>query len=493
MEKLLETEELREFEYLSERFKEKEADDVEQVRFFAEIFEDEWIKITIIRVDLIKKLVMKSFVPSRRGKTFRTVTYDEFDIGDEICKFVRKNLMNIKNLKSYSLKDISYLDSILNSIVIENGKLSILGIEELSKDKKFYIEKIIEIFEKRKNDKVYINEKDMFLEEYRDTIDLGKKWMKIKERDDLEGLRSTYIKNDVLIPMPECVRIKFLSCLNVYRNTATHYSFFSMKMIAEVFDNYKDLYYQNEINAILNFLALEEIHGLYVMYGNDHFGKRENYILEKYKKIFADKFFKTLRKKANKIGRKMIPGKEKFPELFDYGQGNRSIENLDKREEFEIDSYKISETDNRMINFSIKLRDNEYGILYMGYRTFKLLNDDFIKDGDEILYRIKYLKDVSYTIDGVEYKIKTGKLGGYVSKKAFIFEDVIILPGAKVEEFAIIGAGAVIDKDVVVKRCTRIYKYNFKVDESNVGSFYNEAFTLSEEEIEFLEWGERVF
>ncbi len=460
------------------------------VSYFEELGRMDSLKI---RIDLIKDLTLKNLIPARRHRIKRELSKKEYNILFKIRDSIVMNLFSSEDFMFESSEAILKLETILNEIILKDGELYF--IPKTEEEGGFNGKNLIEILEEEREEEIFVNENEVFLKEY----DFGEEWLNNQREDGLYSLRRTNLEDNNLIPLPDIVRDAFLNFLSKYRGLF-HKPFVSMNTLKDIFINYKELYTKNEINSILNMLSIEDDLGRYrfevpysIFYTTFYiYDSREKTIIDEYGRIFGRDFMINYFEKTNEIKKLYdvdeVDGKEDFPAL-DRCDNCLIInrKKLKKGPEYNILGWKIPNFEKEFMKFTVQLRDKIDGNLCMGNKTFKLLNDDFIKKGRELLYRIEYLKDVSYTINGVTYKVEKGMLGGYVSKKSFICEDVIILKGAEVMSFVFLSTGVVVDNGVTLKRYSRVYKYNFKVDKNNVDSFNGRKFNLRKELVEVLE------
>lgn len=449
-----------------------------------------------IRVDLIKELVLANFMSRYRRSNKFELSEKEYIILKKLCEKVAEQL-DFFEFWCKPKPGVYYdLKFVIDAIYLENGELLVINEKEKrpkNGDKIAKAKELRDIFEEEKEGGIYTYHVDPFFVEEIDE-DSKREWIIRATRNNLQGLKNTCLKKEIFIPMPDYIKNGLLSYINRVR-CYFHKPYLSMNRIHKLVLNYKELYHQNEINAISNFLTIEEyidarnvfLDVLFIYPGTSACSREEAIICDFIYKFFRE-FTEYYASESEKIREMVEQRKNDKLDAISYNvdKNDERNERLKKENDYFYNN-KLTYLESKFIHFSVKLRNYDKGILSMGNKTFELINDDFIKKGRDTLYRIKYLKNVSYTIDGIKYEILKGMLGGYISKKAFVLEDVIIFPEAKVLAYVFLGSGIVIDNGVTVNRCTKIYNYNFKVDEKNVESFFIEKFGLKNEEVEFLE------
>ena len=140
-----------------------------------------------------------------------------------------------------------------------------------------------------------------------------------------------------------------------------------MKVIYDFFNNYKEMYTQNEINSILNFLSVEddissinaEINESIFYSYYDLNDDREVRIVKEFHDNFAEDFFKSYNAKMREMREvnKMKDVEVDFPALF-YFDGNISNRKRQKwGTEYNVSSRKLTKSEKKFMMLSVQLRD----------------------------------------------------------------------------------------------------------------------------------------
>lgn len=280
-----------------------------------------------------------------------------------------------------------------------------------------------------------------------------------------------------------------------------HYAYVSFELMENIIEYALTMFTQNEINSILNLLNHSYIKEFYegehieLLYPyvqklpafpsyDFHINNAVNFFISEFISLYVHgaNYIYNHKKKLNDFNYPFTSN--------DFIRSMISEENMKLYSPYSINLIAINLKTvqlERSVRFTVYMRRNQDDTITMGYDTFILIADDTIKVRGKILYRIKYLKDITYIVDGVTYSVKKGDLGGYVSSLAFVQENVIIYPNAKIMANVLISAGVIIDNDVTLYGGTIIYKHCFKVDTTNVDLFKKEPFRLAKSTVEFMQ------
>ena len=124
--------------------------------------------------------------------------------------------------------------------------------------------------------------------------------------------------------------------------------------------------------------------------------------------------------------------------------------------------------------------EDDEEIMYMGNKTF-VLTDEFIEQDGEKLYQVKYKKAYSYKYGNSTYGVAEGTVGGYVSKKAFIGENVTIGPNVKVPQYCVLAKGTVVTESI--PPFTKSFEEDFCITKLTLLDLNKDPYAINEDRI----------
>ena len=124
--------------------------------------------------------------------------------------------------------------------------------------------------------------------------------------------------------------------------------------------------------------------------------------------------------------------------------------------------------------------EDDEEIMYMGNKTF-VLTDEFVEQDGEKLYQVKYKKAYSYKYGNSTYGVAEGTLGGYVSKKAFIGENVTIGPNVKVPQYCVLAKGTVVTESI--PPFTKSFEEDFCITKLTLLDLNKDPYAINEDRI----------
>ena len=128
----------------------------------------------------------------------------------------------------------------------------------------------------------------------------------------------------------------------------------------------------------------------------------------------------------------------------------------------------------------VEKNEDDEEIMYMGNKTF-VLTDEFIEQDGEKLYQVKYKKAYSYKYGDSTYGVAEGTVGGYVSKKAFIGENVTIGPNVKVPQYCVLAKGTVVTESI--PPFTKSFEEDFCITKLTLLDLNKDPYTINEDRI----------
>lgn len=192
----------------------------------------------------------------------------------------------------------------------------------------------------------------------------------------------------------------------------------------------------------------EKLNDFFIM---DDFDFAESIIVEDFHKYFFLPFMAFYNSETGKIIESVKTELDNMEPIIKNGE---VIELVTEKTELslldfhgEVEATTKDEIEKAINQRMIKVNEDNSEELFMGNKTFAL-TEDYIEVNGEKLYEIMYLKDFKYTVDKTTMGILSGVKGGYVSKKAFIQEDVVIFPGANVPQYCVLAKGTIVPQSI---------------------------------------------
>ena len=236
-------------------------------------------------------------------------------------------------------------------------------------------------------------------------------------------------------------------------------------------------------NTLKNILTKEQ-EKIKEFFEMDGFDFAESIVVEDFHKYFFVPFMKFYDSEIDKITSNVMEELDKMEPVIKNGEVINLV--TEKTELSLLDFHGDVESKTKdEIELAINQRtvvkgEDDTEELYMGNKTFKL-TENFIEVNGEKLYEIIYLKDFKYTVGETTMAIMSGVVGGHVSKKAFIQEEVTIYPGAQIPQYCVLTKGSIVTAPI--PPFTKNFKEGLFINEVSVLDLDKTPYALNEDRI----------